>query len=95
MKSQTNEAIHIKPIDEYITELVESLEDVNWCIKSVVEFKRVREDDEFYAELEDGSRFEEQDNYYIQQIQHGDDWFSGTIIYPITENKAVLIHYDC
>lgn len=79
---------------EFINELIEKMSDVNWNISEVVEFKEVEEDGELYAELNDGSTFEKQDDYYITQTQHGDDWFSGTIIYPITEGKALKIHYD-
>lgn len=80
---------------EFLNNLIEKLSDVSWSISEIVEFKEVTEGEEIYAELSDGSTFEKQDDWYITQIQHGDDWFSGTIIYPITDSKAALINYSC
>ncbi|MBG9453388.1 hypothetical protein ABE61_04700 [Lysinibacillus sphaericus] len=80
---------------DYINGLIEELSDVSWGISAIVDYKEVKEDDDVYAELTDGSTFKKHDDYYIQQTQHGDDWFSGTIIYPINENKALQINYSC
>jgi len=79
----------------FMEKLLEEMSDVSWCVTGITDFKEVKENDEVYAELADGSAFTKQDDYYIGQVQHGDDWYSGTIIYPITDTKALTIHYDC
>lgn len=80
----------------FMEKLLEEMSDVSWCISEITEYKETLTDGKgFVAELPSGSTYEKQDDYYIEQIQHGDDWFSGTIIYPITATKALTIHYNC
>lgn len=79
----------------FLTGLIDELSDVTWNIINVVDYKEIEEDEIIYAELENGSTFKKEDDYYIDQIQHGEDSFSGTVIYPITENKALQIWYCC
>ncbi|MFZ7945716.1 hypothetical protein [Neobacillus sp. 19] len=80
---------------KFLENIIEDMNDINWCIVGLTDYKEVTGVEEVYAELPDGSIFDKQDDYYLHQVQHGDDFYSGTIIYPITDNKAVIIHYDC
>jgi len=80
----------------FMEKLLEEMQDVSWCVGGTTDYKETIEDGKgLVAELPDGGTFKRQEDYYIEQIQRGDDWFSGTIIYPITDTKALIIHYDC
>ena len=80
---------------EFLNKVIEEFSDVTWGISRIENFKEIVDGEAVYAKLEDGSTFDKQDDFYIHQTQHGDDWFSGTIIYPITDNQALVIHYSC
>lgn len=83
------------PIIQFMESLIEDMGDMTWTVVTIENYKEVRcEDDTIYAELSDGSRFEKQDNIYIHQMQgFFEDDYSGTVIKPITDSKALVVHY--
>ncbi|GGD05233.1 hypothetical protein [Pontibacillus salipaludis] len=80
-------------IEEMATWLSEDC--MHWSIEGIVTFKEVEEDGEIYASTQDGL-YEKTDDYYVVQSAGmlGDD-YQGTIIYPIGENKAFKIFFEC
>lgn len=85
----------MEEVVKFFEKLSEAMSDVTWSVSGMTNYKEVTESENVYAELPDGSTFNKQDEYYLEQTQYGEDCFSGTVIYPITEDKAVIIHYDC
>lgn len=85
----------MEQVMDFLKTLMEKLEDVNWSFSEIVEYKEVEEDEKIYAELSNGLTLDKQDDWYINQSQHGEDFFSGIIIYPLIYNKGLLIHYSC
>lgn len=85
----------MEEVVKFFEKLSEDMNGLTWSVSGLTDYKEVTENDNAYAELSDGSTFDKQDDYYLYQVQHGEDYFSGTIIYPITEDKAIIIHYDC
>lgn len=80
---------------KFMADLLEEMDDVHWTIREIVDYKVIEEDGTEYAEVKNIGAFERQDNIYITQNQDGEDSFYGTIIYPINEDKALLINYAC
>jgi hypothetical protein len=85
----------MEKVIKFLEELIEEMNDTSWRMGTITDYKEITKDDDTYAELPNGSIYEKQDDWYITQTHHGEDWYSGTIIYPITESKAVIIYYDC
>lgn len=83
------------PIIQFMESLIEDMGDMVWHVVTIENYKEVRcEDGTVYAELSDGSRFEKQDDIYIHQMQgFFEDDYSGTVIKPITDSKALVVHY--
>lgn len=80
---------------KFMNELIEELDDVSWSIKEIVDYKVIKENEIEYAEVKDIGTFERQDNIFITQNQSGEDMFYGTIIYPINQEKALMIDFAC
>lgn len=85
----------MKETIKYLEKLIEDMSDCSWGIQEIVEYREIEEDETKYAELADGSLYKKQDDLYIHQTQGGEDYFYGTIIYPLTEKQALRIYYDC
>jgi hypothetical protein len=82
-------------IVKFFERITEDMEGINWHIVGLTSFIEVVENDLIYAELPNGYTYDKQDDYYLHQTQHGEDYFTGTIIYPIAKEKAVIVEYDC
>jgi hypothetical protein len=80
---------------KFISDLLEEMNDVSWSIKKIVDYKVIKEDEKEYAKVNDVGDFERQDDIFISQTQSGEDMFYGIIIYPINEQKALMINYAC
>lgn len=70
-------------------------EATEWNITKMVDYKEVIDGDMVYAEIRGNYVFAKEDDWYISQEQHGEDSYSGIIIYPITDTKALFINYFC
>lgn len=81
-------------IEKFLRELIKELDDCDWRIVGITEYKLVEEFGETYAETEDGSTYEDEINYYLAQYQDNEDSYYGTILYPIKEGLALKINYS-
>ncbi len=84
----------MEQVADFIKDLVEEMEDLQWQIDAVVQFEVVTEDNHLLAKVDEYS-YKKQDNYYLEQWTVFEDSYAGTIIYPITDKLALKISYNC
>ncbi|WDF02916.1 hypothetical protein [Shouchella hunanensis] len=81
---------------QFMQSLFDDMDDIHWHIVGMADYEEVEEDGLFYAKVKDYGEYEKQDKIYIQQTTgySGDD-YSGTIIKPITDSKALVVQFSC
>lgn len=80
---------------KFMEKLLEEMQDTSWSILEITDYKETIEDGGLVAKLPNGETYRYQGEYFIEEIKTDDDCYSGKIIYPITDKKALVIEYDC